>query len=153
MCEYLIDENIEDTDTDGYKPSANSRVERRNRSIKGAFKAAPFYATGGLSYYNALWGPGLKFATCAVNNNDDSSGRNYYMDPDTKIYKRHPTVHVNNVRYGHIVYPLKMGPVYDSMTDTERETNFDTYVEGFFRPWYKVTECNEDYQIEGEDPI
>ena len=32
-------------------------------------------------------------------------------DPDTKIYKLHPTVqcHVNNVRYDHIVYPLKMG--------------------------------------------
>ena len=38
-------------------------------------------------------------------------------DPDTKLYKLHPTVHVNNVRYEHIVYPLKMGPVHDSMTD------------------------------------
>jgi len=215
LKQYLIDENIEDTDTGGYNPSANSRVERRNRSIKEAFKAALFYATGGLSYYNALWGPGLKFATCAVNNNDDSSGRNYYKnltgkeyeydigrrdlsfgqqvfyhldkaqrheewatngreavwvgrsdritnghvivpiewDPDTKIYKLHPTVHVNNVRYEHIVYPLKMGPVHDSMTDTEREASFESYVEDFFRPWYKVAEGKEDEQIEGEDPI
>ena len=215
LKQYLIDEHIEDTDTGGYNPAANSRVERRNRSIKEAFKAALFFATGGLSYYNALWGPGLKFATCAVNTNDDSSGRNYYRnltdkeyeydiggkdlsfgqqvfyhldkaqrheewgtngkeavwvgrsdritnghivvpiewDPDTKIYKLLPTVHVNNVKYEHIVYPLKMGPVHDSMTDTEREASFDTYVECFFGPWYKVTECNEDYQIEGEDPI
>ena len=215
LKQYLIDEHIADTDTGGYNPAANSRVERRNRSIKEAFKAALFFATGGLSYYNALWGPGLKFATCAVNNNDDSSGRNYYKnltnkeyiydiggrdlsfgqqvfyyldkaqrhdewgtsgkeavwvgrsdkitdghivvpiewDPDTKIYKLLPTVHVNKVRYEHIVYPLKMGPIHDGMSDTEREASFDTYVESLFRPWYKVTECDEEYQIDGEDPI
>ena len=82
-----MDENIEDSDTGGYSPSANSRVERRNRSIKEAFKAALFYATGGLSYHNALWGPGLKFATCAVNNNDDFSGRNYYKNLTGKAYE------------------------------------------------------------------
>ena len=205
LKQCLIDENIEDTDTGGYNPSANSgqREGIDLLNIKEAFKAALFYATGGLSYYNALWGPGLKFATCAVNNNDDSSGRNYYKnltgkeyeydigrrdlsfgqqvfyhldkaqrheewatngreavwvgrsdritnghvivpiewDPDTKIYKLHPTVHVNNVRYEHIVYPLKMGPVHDSMTDTEREASFESYVEDFFTPWYKVAEA------------
>ena len=66
LKQYLIDENIEDTNTGGYNPSANSRVERRNRAIKQAFRAALFYATGGLGYYNALWGPGLKFATEAT---------------------------------------------------------------------------------------
>ena len=30
LKQYLIDENIEDTDTGGYNPSANSRVERGN---------------------------------------------------------------------------------------------------------------------------
>ena len=78
LKQYLIDEHIEDTNTGGYNPSANSRVERRNRAIKQAFRAALFYATGGLGYYNALWGPGLRFATEAINNNEDTTGRNYY---------------------------------------------------------------------------
>ena len=49
-----------------------------------------------------------------------------------------------------------MGPVQDSMTDIERETSFVTYIEDFFRPWYKSVEGNTDctdYQIDGEDPI
>ena len=218
LKQYLIDENIEDTNTGGYNPSANSRVERRNRAIKQAFRATLFYATGGLGYYNALWGPGLKFATDAINYNDDTTGRNYYKmltnkeyvydiggrdlsfgqqvfyhldkaqldeewttngkeaiwvgrsdqisqghivvpiewDPSSKIYKLHPTVHVNRVRFERVIYPLKMGPVQDNMTDIERETSFDTYIEDFFRPWYKSVEGDidcTDYQIDGEDPI
>ena len=45
-----------------------------------------FYATGGLGYYNALWGPGLKFATDAINYNDDTTGRNYYKMLTNKEY-------------------------------------------------------------------
>ena len=77
-------------------------------------------------------------------------------DPSSKIYKLHPTVHVNRVRFERVIYPLKMGPVQDNMTDIERETSFDTYIEDFFRPWYKSVEGNTDctdYQIDGEDPI
>ena len=178
LKQYLIDENIEDTNTGGYNPSANSRVERRNRAIKQAFRAALFYATGGLGYYNALWGPGLRFATESINYNEDTTGRNYHKnltgkeysydiggrdlsfgqqvfyhldkaqldeewttngkeaiwvgrsdqisqghivvpiewDPSSKIYKLHPTVHVNRVRFERVIYPLKMGPVQDNMT-------------------------------------
>ncbi len=76
--EYLTNELINDTNTGGYHPQANSRVERRNTSIKQAFKAALFNATAGLPYYNALWGVGLKHACKAVNNNTDTSGRNYH---------------------------------------------------------------------------
>ena len=76
--EYIESELIEDTNTGGYNPQANSRVERRNRSIKQAFKAALFNATAGLPYYNALWGVGLIFANEAVNKNTDTTGRNYY---------------------------------------------------------------------------
>jgi len=86
LKQYLIDENIEDTNTGGYNPSANSRVERRNRAIKQAFRAALFYATGGLGYYNALWGPGLKFATEAINYNEDTTGRNYHKNLTGKEY-------------------------------------------------------------------
>ena len=75
---YMLDHEIENTNTGGYNPQGNSRVERRNRSIKQAFKAALLYATGGLPYYNSLWGWGIKFAMNAVNYNDDSTGRNYH---------------------------------------------------------------------------
>ena len=66
------------TNTGGYNHQANSRVERRNRSIKQAFKAALFNATAGLQYYNSLWGVGLKHANEAVNYNTDTTNRNYY---------------------------------------------------------------------------
>ena len=39
--EYVNDELITDTNTGGYNPQSNSRVERRNRSIKQAFNVAP----------------------------------------------------------------------------------------------------------------
>ena len=48
---------------------------------------APCHATGGLPYYNALWGPGIKFAMDAINKNDDSTGRNYYKNMKGEEYK------------------------------------------------------------------
>ena len=44
------------------------------------------YATGGLGSYNALWGPGLKFTTEAINYNDDTTGINYYKMLTNKEY-------------------------------------------------------------------
>ena len=58
LKQYLADENIEDTNTRGYNPSANPRVERRNRAIKQAFRAALFYDTGGLGYIMLFGGQG-----------------------------------------------------------------------------------------------
>ena len=84
---YLQDNLIEITHTGGYNPQSSGIVERRNRAIKQAFKAALFYATGGLPYYNALWGPGIKFAMEAINKNNDSSGRNYYKNIKGEEYK------------------------------------------------------------------
>ena len=49
-----------------------------------------------------------------------------------------------------------MGPAQDNMTDIEREANFNTYIEDFFRPWYRSVEGDKDcteYQVDGEDPI
>ena len=85
--DYITGELITDTNTGGYNPQANSRVERRNRSIKQAFKAALFNATAGLPYYNSLWGVGIKHACEAVNNNTDTTGRNYHELLTGKEYK------------------------------------------------------------------
>ena len=63
------------TQTDA--PIANSRVERRHRSIKEIFRACMIMATGGLPYYYALWGPGIVYAMKMNNINDDSTGRTY----------------------------------------------------------------------------
>ena len=71
-------------------------------------------------------------------------------------YTLKPTIHVDKVRFERVIYPLKMGPTQDNMTDIERETNFNTYIEDFFRPWYRSVEGDKDcteYQVEGEDPI
>jgi hypothetical protein len=38
-----------------------------------------------------------------------------------------------------------MGPTHDNMTDIEREENFNTYIEDFFRPWYKSVEGSEEF--------
>ena len=77
---YITDELIEDTNTGGYTPQINSRVERRNRTIKQAFKAALFNATAGLPYYNALWGSGIKHACKSVNVNTDTQGMSYLQE-------------------------------------------------------------------------
>ena len=55
FSEYMTYNSIENTHTGGYNPQANSRVERRNKSIKQVFKASLLYATGGLPYYNSLY--------------------------------------------------------------------------------------------------
>ena len=77
-------------------------------------------------------------------------------DPNTRLYILKPTTHVDKVRFERVIYPLKMGPAQDAMSNIEREESFNTYIEDFFRPWYRSVEGDKDcteYQIEGEDPI
>ena len=109
-------DNIIDTNTGGYNPQANSRVERRHRSIKELFKACMFMATGGLPYYYSLWGPGIAYSMYMVNINDDSDGRNYYktltgQDYNYKIGKQ-------DLAFGQQVYyhtdPSQRGDTWDT---------------------------------------
>ena len=72
---YLKDEKITDTVTGGYRPTNNSRTERRNRTLKEAFKANLLMATGGIGVYNALWGPGLVHSNYCINRVQWADGR------------------------------------------------------------------------------
>ena len=109
-------DNIIDTNTGGYNPQANSRVERRHRSIKELFKACMFMATGGLPYYYSLWGPGVAYSMDMININYDSDDRNYYkaltgQDSNYKIGKQ-------DLAFGQQVYyhtdPAQRGDTWDT---------------------------------------
>ena len=73
--DYLLDKCIKQTNTGGYRPQNNSRVERRIRMLTEAFRASLLHATGGLDCYDSLWGPGLVHACDCVNRSRWSDGR------------------------------------------------------------------------------
>jgi hypothetical protein len=78
--EYVESEKLGQTDTGGYDPKNNSLTERRHRSVKEVFKAMLLESTGGIGYYNALWGPGVVHAFDCVNNIDWHNGHNPSME-------------------------------------------------------------------------
>lgn len=67
FAEYLLKERIQQTNTGGYRPTNNSRVERRLRMVLESFRACLHEATGGEGYYDELWGVGLVHANACVN--------------------------------------------------------------------------------------
>ena len=84
---WLASEGIRQTDTGGYRPTNNSRVERRIRMINEAFRASLLVATGGLPIYESLWGPGLVQAMHSSNCNVWVDGRCPYLAITGKEYK------------------------------------------------------------------
>ena len=83
---YLIAEGIRQTNTGGYRPTNNSRTERRIRMINEAFRATLLVATGGLAMYESLWGPGLAHAMHCSNTSTWSDGRCPYKAMTGKDY-------------------------------------------------------------------
>ena len=68
VAEYGVSQGWKDTDTGGYRPNANSIVERRIGMLNQVFRCLLLVATGGRVYYEQLWGPGLVHANYIVNN-------------------------------------------------------------------------------------
>jgi hypothetical protein len=56
-----------DTHTGGYRPQANSVVERRIGMLHQLFSCLLLIATGGHQYYEQLWGSGLRHANWILN--------------------------------------------------------------------------------------
>ena len=65
--EYGVERGWVDTNTGGYRPNANSIVERRIGMLNQVFRCLLLVATGGRLYYEQLWGPGLVHANDIVN--------------------------------------------------------------------------------------
>ena len=75
LKQYLESEGIKQTHTGGYRPTNNSRTERRIRMINESFRANLVVATGGITLYESLWGPGLTYAMHCSNVSVWSDGR------------------------------------------------------------------------------
>ena len=65
--EHGVERGWTDTNTGGYRPNANSIVERRVGMLNQVFRCLLLVATGGRLYYEQLWGPGLIHANEIVN--------------------------------------------------------------------------------------
>ena len=84
---YLVAEGIRPTHTGGYRPTNNSRTERRIRTINEAFRATLLVATGGLAMYESLWGLGLTHDMHCSNSNVWTDDRCPYKALTGKDYE------------------------------------------------------------------
>ena len=53
---YLLDKGVLNTHTGGYNPNSNAVAERRIGMLQQLFRTVLLYCTGGLLYYEQLWG-------------------------------------------------------------------------------------------------
>ena len=65
--QHGVDKGWIDTNTGGYRPNANSVVERGIGMLNRVFRCLLLVATGGRIYYEQLWGPGLVHANEMIN--------------------------------------------------------------------------------------
>ena len=66
VSDYARDKGWVDTHTGGYDPNCNSIVERRIGMLNQLFRIILLCATGGATYYEALWGRGLCYASSII---------------------------------------------------------------------------------------
>ena len=64
---YLLQDNIEQTDTGGYRAQGNSRTERMIGTTSEVARTNIWQATGGESEYDPLWGAAVTHATDRIN--------------------------------------------------------------------------------------
>ena len=74
FAKYLVGAQIAQTNTGGYRPTANSRTERRIRMILDALRANLLVAHGMTRDYEGLWGQGFKYTMAAINKTAWSDG-------------------------------------------------------------------------------
>ena len=65
--EYARASGWRDTHTGGYRPQANSLVERRIGMLHQTFRCLLLRATGGHQYFQHIWGVGLRHANWVIN--------------------------------------------------------------------------------------
>ena len=82
----LLDAKVRQTNTGGYRPTNNSRTEKRIGLVLYSLRAMLYTATGGGRYYDQLWGPGLKHACRMVNVSEWSDGKSPYAARVGKPY-------------------------------------------------------------------
>lgn len=92
----LLDEQVLQTDTGGYRPQNNSRTERRIRMLTEVVKANLLVAGGGLTEYDSLWGPALLFAADRVNHKVFEDGR----VPIQELTGKEPTLVARDNAFG-----------------------------------------------------
>ena len=99
----LLDDEVVQTDTGGYRPQNNSRTERRIRMLTEVVKANLIVATAGIQEYDSLWGPALQFAADRVNQqifedgrcpHRDLTGREPELEQRDNIFGEQATIHI-----------------------------------------------------------
>ena len=68
--EYVRESGWVDTHTGGYRPNSNSMCERRVGLLHQTFRTILLRATGGVLYYDMLWGVGLKYSNELLNRSE-----------------------------------------------------------------------------------
>ena len=94
--EYVQSQGWADTHTGGYRPNANSLVERRVGMLHQSFRTLLLRATGGNTYFEQLWGPGLTQASKIIN----SGAWSDRVSPDSAVAQKTVPMHPDRHPFG-----------------------------------------------------
>ena len=99
----LLDRQIRQTNTGGYRPTNNSCTERRIGLLLSTLRAVLYTATGGSRMYDALWGPALRHANSMVNKSIWSDGTSPHTSRVGEGYQLSDDDHVFGAKVIHWV--------------------------------------------------